>query len=245
MTTKGWDACVQVLRHQPPHLRPRELDVIFWWEQDAALEQEMALMRNVLPVLLDRKLFPTLTKLCIANGKSERQAWLLGLLEKSNVHTLTLYGFGVSDGIPPQLMALLASGRAREFTYCPGDFQSLLAVASHVLQAPMLERFAFFGHVNSDADSTACLEPFIAAMTSAESRALKHLTAGIKIGRELRVLDTSASPGAFSSCPLWSHSLPRAIVSAGSLPTICWSSSSASARASPTGTLLSRASSWM
>ena len=170
----------------------------------------------MLPVLLDRNLFPTLAKLCIQNGNPEPTIWTLGLLEKSNIHTLTLYGFRMSDGILPQLEVCLASGRVRKLTFIPGNLESLLAVSPYVLEC-----FEFSVRLNDEEDIVNYLEPFIAVVASAEFCALTHLRADVELDHDLLGWTPRPAPGDFSSCPLWSHSLLRAMPSAGSLPTIC------------------------
>ena len=195
MTAKGWDACVQVLRHQPPHLRLQDLSIYFSRNPSAAPEQDMALMRNVLPVLLDRKLFPTLTRLFIERGRPEHTAWLLGLLGKSNVRTPTLYALGGNQDTFSQLGAVLASGRLRHLDLHDGWLRdTVLAVAPHVAQSHGLERFLVSMWVGNYAEIFTYLEPFIAAMTrGAGPRNLKHLSVGISLGPEL-LLPTEASP---------------------------------------------------
>ena len=172
MSAKGWDACVQVLRHQPPHLRPRSLDVyVYWTPSTAALEQDTALMRNVLPVLLDRKLFPTLTELCVEPSEPEHTIWLLGLLTKSNVRTLIVNAFG-------------------------NYIESLPVVAPCLRQAHGLERFEFSVGLDDEEDITAYLEPFIAGMTcgAAGPRGLRHLSASMQLSHNNDLhLPTAAS----------------------------------------------------
>lgn len=129
----------------------------------------MIVARKAFPVLLDRKLFPTLTGLYIHCAQANDLVRILGLARKSNIRTLMLNACHTSDCVLSQLGAVLASGRLRKLGLLFDPLSPLLAAAPCVAQAHGLERFGFFVFGVNSGDSTAYFQPFIAAVTRGAS----------------------------------------------------------------------------
>ena len=64
MKLEGWRACVNALRHnQPPQGRHRARSVQIKIEPSFR-DEDMAILREILPLLLNPKLFPTIIGFC-------------------------------------------------------------------------------------------------------------------------------------------------------------------------------------
>ena len=119
LTLEGWRACITALRHQPPAQRVREVCVEFYFgakRQDLDAH-DLAVLREVVPMVLDRALFPDITTLTCRNLDAETYGWVLDLaLKKSRVSRLVQERCTAEDDELPALHGLLLSGRMRCFS---------------------------------------------------------------------------------------------------------------------------------
>ena len=198
MTLSGWRAWPNALRHLPQHLCYEDVYIL----GSEAGDEEVVLMREVLPMLLNRDLFPTICRVFVETGSYSLADLLFSLVPRSNITALSsdTPDMSLGETLPLAVEGVLAIGRLYHFS-CTVSHHPVRIVEAIASNAPGLEDVQICVYIAHGQPHSQIIRDIVRALGSPNSgHQLDVLRVGVFAASDMPMVLFSAS----LSARLWS-----------------------------------------